>query len=62
MKQVFTTLALMTTPALTEVPSNCTKSGFTCACSSACCTRCTSAASTLIVALPLETCTAGASP
>jgi hypothetical protein len=48
--------------ARTDVPSSCTKSAFSPACRRACSTRPTSDASTLTVAFPLETWTAGASP
>jgi hypothetical protein len=48
--------------ARTEVPSSCTKSAGRLADFSASCTRPTSAGSTFTVALPEDTCTAGASP
>jgi hypothetical protein len=48
--------------ALTELPSNCTKSGFRPAAASVCSMRGTRLESSLSVALPLDTCTAGASP
>jgi hypothetical protein len=48
--------------ALIELLSNCTKSGVRPACFSACSTRAVTALSTFTVALPLDTCTAGASP
>ena len=48
--------------AFTELPSNCTKSGFSPAAASICSTRCAKPGSIFSVALPLDTCTAGASP
>jgi len=47
--------------ALTELPSNCTKSALTPACCSAASMRDVIDASILTVTLALETCTAGAS-
>ena len=47
---------------LTDWPSNCTAAGVMFCAANAASTRVTVAASTRTVALPAETCTAGASP
>jgi len=55
-------VSVSTKRALAEPPSNCTKSALTPAAPSADSMRGTMPASSLSVALPLDTCTAGASP